>query len=780
MVKQYVSNNPKKTVLLFIILSIYYFCLPRTLFTSGNATVIESANGSLLGAKIAKDGQWRFPSAGSVPEKFEKCILSFEDAYFYYHPGFNPVSIGKALYTNISNDKIKRGGSTITQQVIRLHRKGQKRTYGEKLVEVIQATRLEFRYSKEEILRLYASHAPFGGNVVGIEAASWRYFGRSASQLSWAESATLAVLPNAPSLIFPGKNQQRLLKKRNRLLRKMYQEKTIDSLTYSLSLQETLPQKPYPLPRLAPHLLDRLVASDRGKRIKTSIDITLQKQVQGIVSNYYLQNKDNHIYNAAVLVVDISSKKVQSYIGNTPTDKAHQKDVDIIDKPRSTGSVLKPFLYAAMLQQGALLPKELVPDIPTTIGSYQPQNFDKKYRGAVPADIALAKSLNVPAVRMLRSFGLDNFYHYLQELQLENINKGVDHYGLSLILGGAESNLWDLSRAYTNLASVLIDYDLSAGKYNANAYEDLLVKESSTKKEPSWISQPKLLDAGSIYLLFEAMKGVNRPEEMQQEFFSSYKEIAWKTGTSFGHRDAWAIGLTSNYLVAVWVGNADGEGRPNLTGITKAAPILMDVFDLLPKAKWFERPYDALRPKSTCSVSGYLAGPICEKTDTVWVSKRGLDANSCPYHKWVHVDAAKKYQVNASCVPLGEMQHESWFTLPPVMEFYYKKNNSNYSVLPPFRSDCIQSQSVGMDFIYPEKNAKIYLPTNEQGEKEKVLFEIVHSLPNTTVYWYLDKEYIGSTKGIHKISYMPRKGKHTLTIVDSNGVEIKRSFEIVE
>ncbi|PCI04783.1 MAG: penicillin-binding protein 1C, partial [Flavobacteriaceae bacterium] len=234
------------TVIVAVLLLAYYFCLPKQLFKAPTTTVITSNNNQLLGALIATDGQWRFPKNDSVPEKFKTCILNFEDAYFYKHPGFNPVSIFKALKGNLQSGKIKRGGSTITQQVIRLSRTGRPRTYLEKLKEIILATRLEFRTSKNNILSYYCSNAPFGGNVVGLDAAAWRYFNRNPSQLSWAENATLAVLPNAPSLIYPGKNQQLLLKKRNRLLHKLLTKNSIDSLTYQLSIAEGLPQKPYP------------------------------------------------------------------------------------------------------------------------------------------------------------------------------------------------------------------------------------------------------------------------------------------------------------------------------------------------------------------------------------------------------------------------------------------------------------------------------------------------------------------------------------------------------
>src|ERR1051325_7935443 len=260
----------------FVLFIWYCFCLPSQLFKDPTSTVLEDKNGALLGAKIADDGQWRFPYDENVPDKFAKSIVEFEDKYFYRHPGFNPVSILRAFYLNIKSGEVKSGGSTLTMQVIRLSRKGQGRTVLEKIIELILATRTEISFSKKEILALYSSNAPFGGNVVGLDAASWRYFGRKPSELSWSEAATLAVLPNAPSLIYPGKNHQRLLKKRNRLLVSLWKSGEMASVSCLLAQSEPLPEKPFPLPQLAPHLLDRSTQEGmNGKVVASTLDATL-------------------------------------------------------------------------------------------------------------------------------------------------------------------------------------------------------------------------------------------------------------------------------------------------------------------------------------------------------------------------------------------------------------------------------------------------------------------------------------------------------------------------
>ena len=757
----------------------YYFCLPKHLFKDPTATVITSNKNELLGALIADDGQWRFPENDSVPDKFKTCIIAFEDEYFYNHPGFNLISIFKALKENIDSGEIKRGGSTITQQVIRLSRKGKQRTYWEKFKEIILATRLEFRHNKDEILALYASHAPFGGNVVGLDAASWRYFNRNSEDLSWAESATLAVLPNAPSLIYPGKNQTQLLNKRNRLLKKLLENQTIDSLTYNLSISEGLPQKPYPLPQIAPHLMQTIAKNNKGQRIKTSVNKNLQQQTNSIVFNHYNTLKQNEIYNISVLILDVKTRKVLTYVGNAPTDKNHQNSVDIINKPRSTGSILKPFLYAAMLDAGDILPNTLVADVPTQFGDYSPENFNKEFDGAVPAKRALSRSLNVPAVRMLQDFGLDRFHYYLKNLHLKDIRFNANHYGLSLVLGGAESNLWDLCKSYAAFSSTINHFNETSSEYFSNEFCEPTFFENEEIDFGKKSNEKTLFDAASIYLTYESLKEVNRPEgDDNWEFFDNSKQIAWKTGTSYGFRDAWAIGTTKDYVVGVWVGNADGEGRPGLVGVQAAAPILFDVFDLLPNSQWFQKPFDEMKKVNICAVSGYRASVNCINVDEKYIQKSGLKTEACPYHKLVHLDKTESFQVNSSCKNINEIKNTSWFVLPPLMAHYYKDKHPFYKPLPPFRNDCIGYKKETMEFIYPKDIKTVFLPKDFNEKTNDLILKVAHSKPNTKLYWYLDNKFLGETSTIHNMAIQPNEGEYLITVTDEYGNEIKRFIEI--
>ncbi len=766
------EKHPKKLIILAVLLIAYYFALPKQLFSTPTATVVESRQGTLLGAKIADDGQWRFPELDSVPHKFKTCLLQFEDAHFHQHPGFNPVSMVKAVGTNIAAGKTVRGGSTITQQVIRLSRRGKKRSYVEKIIELVLATRLEFRASKAAILKLYASHAPYGGNVVGLDVAAWRYFGLQPYQLSWAEAATLAVLPNAPSLIYPGKNQTRLLEKRNRLLKKLVFERHIDSTTYLLALLEELPQKPYSLPKIAPHLVQYIAKRNKGKRIKSSLDETLQRNLNSIVQKHYHNLRQNQAHNAAVLVLNVHNREVLGYVGNTQTSKEHQKDVDMVQANRSTGSTLKPLLYAAMLDAGELLPNMLVPDVPTQIAGYSPENFNEEFSGAVRAKNALARSLNIPAVRLLQSYGLDKFRDQLNAFKLRGLNRSTDHYGLTLILGGAESSLWDLCKTYASLASTINHFNTTSSEYYSREFTEPILYQGEEVDFGALSTEKTVFDASSIYLTFEAMKEVNRPEGNESwQFYDSSKEIAWKTGTSFGNKDAWAIGVTKDHVVGVWVGNADGEGRPNVTGVTSAAPILFDVFDVIPKSSWFSKPLDEFTEIEVCSKSGYLVTDICPAISISIPNKQNY-VRSCSYHQVVHLDAQRQFRVNSSCADLSGTIAQSWFSLPPLMEFYYKKKHPIYKPLPPFRNDCKNTNAPPMAFIYPKNGSRISLAKNFEGKQNELILKLAHAKPETNVYWYLNDTFISQTKDFHEVGILPSIGKHKITAVDALGNEV--------
>ena len=778
------------------LLILYFFYLPSVLFKDPYSTVLEDRYKNLLSASIASDGQWRFPEGEIISEKFKEAIVLFEDKRFYNHIGVDPLSLGRATRQNINAGRVISGGSTLSMQVIRLSRKNKSRTVFEKTIEIILATRLELRYSKEEILALYAAHAPFGGNVVGLEAACWRYFGRGSEELSWSEAALLAVLPNNPSLIHLGKNRQRLIEKRNRLLDRLAQSGKFDELTLELAKSEPLPENPLPLPRIAPHLLDRIAqAGGSEQRTVSTLDQHLQIRTSQIINDHHQRLKTNQIFNAAALIIDVKSGNVLAYVGNTEAGQEYNQQVDVVNAPRSTGSILKPFLFAAMLDEGKMLQHTLMPDVPTIINGFSPRNFSKEYDGAVAADKALIRSLNIPADYELRDYRYEKFYELLKNIGLTTLNQPADHYGLSLILGGAEGTLWDITGAYASMARTLNNYFEHPGKnrydkkdfhkpHLTSAYVNTLASKSSPSPEgerSDEVEETSWLSAASIYLTFNALKEVYRPGEgTGWKYFSSSKKIAWKTGTSFGFRDGWAVGVTPDYAVGVWVGNADGEGRPGLTGTETAAPILFDIFSSLPGNSWFKPPVSEMEKIPICSQSGQRAAELCESVDTVSVTRAGLQTRPCSFHKKIHLSANRKYRVHSECESMSEIISANWFVLSPIQEYYFKSKNVSYRSLPPFRKDCENPSALAsMDLIYPKPNAKIFVPRELNSQQGSTVFEVAHRNPTINVYWHLDGDFVGTTRRSHKIELSPSAGRHVITLIDENGETIKRSFSIL-
>lgn len=768
----------------------WLLCLPDPLFDDPTSVVLESRKGELLCARIAADEQWRFPAIDTVPTRYAQALIEFEDRRFYRHPGVDPIAIVRALRQNAAQNAVVSGGSTITMQVIRMARKDRPRNVWNKLVEAFMGTRLELTHSKMDILALYASHAPFGGNVVGLDAASWRYFGKSPALLSWAEAATLAVLPNSPALIHPGRNRSALIAKRDRLLRRLQARGAIDETTCRLAMDEPLPTAPHPLPREAPHLLDRACRehADPRKpgpaRVHSTLDQGLQLQINDILERRQSILAGNGIHNMAALVLDVQRGEVLAYIGNViGAGTEHGEEVDVIKAPRSSGSILKPILYALALQDGQILPGSLLADVPVQLRDFRPLNFSEKYEGVAPARRALSRSLNVPFVNLLQEYGLERFHFALNKLQFSTIRKPAGHYGLSLILGGAETTLWDITNCYASMARMLEHFPEYNGRYDPGDFRPATYVMGVPYQRPAEARLRRdapLIGAGAAWLSFEAMRRLERPDdEGEWESFGSGQPVAWKTGTSFGFRDAWAVGVTPRYAVGVWVGNADGEGRPGLIGVKAAAPALFDIFQLLSADRWFYPPYADMIQLPVCARSGYRPLAICP-ADTIWAPKAAVRARACPYHETIHTDSSGQWQVHADCEAAERIVSHAWFVLPPLEEYFYVKKNTDYRPLPPLRPDCDGSDgAVPMQLAYPRRPTRIFVPVNLDGRMSQTVFTVAHRNPNAIVHWHIDDEYIGATSVFHNLALTPSEGKHTLTLVDQDGHRLQQIFEIV-
>ncbi len=777
----YIFKKPGRIAFLMVTLLLaisFYYCLPEPLFKSPVSGILLSQEGRLLGAHISTDEQWRFPPIKHVPEKFKSSLIAFEDKRFYQHIGIDPLAIARAIKLNIKAGKVVSGGSTLSMQVIRLASNNPKRNIWQKLLEAFKALRLETRYSKDDILGFYASHAPFGGNIVGLEAASWRYFGRNPGQLSWAESAMLAVLPNSPALIHISRKRDALKAKRDRLLKRLFEQGKLAKLDYQLAVAEPLPAKPKALPRLAPHLLNTLVAKNKQqRRFQTTLDFLLQKQLMQLAKHHAELLALRDIHNLAVMVIDNRSFEVKAYIGNAPhslKNATHGEAIDLIQRARSTGSTLKPFLFASMLENGEILPETLVADTPVRYSGYRPKNFDRKYRGAVRAKQALAHSLNIPAVNMLSLHGVERFLATLRQMGMSTLHRRSREYGLPLILGGAEGTLWELSSMYANLANRAQQTRNSAYYFHPKVLKTETI-ETQRRNE---------ISPASAWMTLQALLEVGRPgTQAYWKRFDSTHKIAWKTGTSFGHRDAWAIGTTPQYTVGVWVGNAAGEGRQGMTGVRVAAPILFDVFNLLPlNDQWFRKPVEQMKTVLICKDDGFLATDYCDARKYQLPDSSHFDRIS-PYHQLVHLDQ-QGLRVHSQCESISNMQTKNWFILPPDQAYYYQQSHPDYKPLPEWRADCRLAQSQqGLDnpisLIYPKRNTQVYIPRELTGKKGKTIFKAIHRNPNEQIFWHLDNQFIGTTRHFHEQALWISEGKHRLTLVDEAGNRVEQSFTVL-
>jgi penicillin-binding protein 1C len=740
--------------------AVAFFCLPIVQVEAPVSSVVLDRDGRLLGAVIAADEQWRFPPLTSVPERFEVALLAAEDKRFHRHIGVDPLAVARAVRLNLGERRVVSGASTLTMQTVRIARGNPSRTLPEKAWEALLALRLERSVSKGEILATYASHAPFGGNTVGLEAAAFRYFGRGPDELSWAEAATLAVLPNNPALVRPGRNAPRLRARRDALLGRLHVDGSITANELRLGVAESLPGAPHPVPRVAPHL----VAKRQGHRTLTTIDRRLQEQAVDVILRHSEGLDAQKIHNLAALITDVRTGEVLAYVGNVPRDQPiHGTHVDIVRARRSTGSTLKPFLYEALLDSGELLPDQLVPDVPMRIGGFAPENFDRKYEGALPASEALARSRNVPAAWMLKRYGVERFAARLRDLGLTTLHRDGADYGLSLVLGGAEGSLWDLVGMYRGLGHAV-----------AFPTDEMRVQ----RWRESTVSAARRPDPASAWATVQALLEVRRPGvHGAWRSFDSGRKVAWKTGTSYGFRDAWAVGVTPEVAIGVWVGNHDGEGRAGLTGFEAAAPVLFDLFDLVDTGGWFDAP-PGLVEAEVCTRSGERAGPDCEHTEEALLPHASLAATGCSRCERIHCDEGCRERVHAGCAAPSEMHAEGWFTLPPGQEWFYSRRRADYRPLPPWREGC-DADEARMSVLSPREGAEVFVPRELNGERGRVVFEAAHRDRGGEIHWHLDEEFVGTTTAIHQLALAPTTGHHTLTLVDARGGRVQRRFEVL-
>ena len=553
------------TVVLFAVFLFLRWCFPLQVEVP-YSTVISADDGTVLHAYLSKDSKWRMAvTEKEVNPQLIKAILNKEDKYFYFHYGVNPVAVIRALFNNLLHQRKTSGASTITMQVVRLLYPAP-RTWTNKMTEAFRATELEWQYSKDEILNLYLNLIPYGGNIEGVKAASVFYFGKLPSALSLAECATLCIIPNRPNSLRPGRYNDVIKRERNKWLHRFKKQHLFSDSDINDALNEPADMQRQKTPALIPQLAFRMKEKYPQKNsIHTTIKTAMQHKLQVLVYNYSKRLALRNIYNAAAIVIDNKTRKVLAYIGsNDATDDLHQGQVDGVNAVRSPGSTLKPLVYALAIDKGLLTPMTIINDIPVNYMGYSPENFNSKFNGPVTVEFALSHSLNIPAVQTLNKLGVNTLTDALARSQFQSIAAQQKKLGLSVVLGGCGVKLSELSNLYSTFAN------------NGN-YVPLKYTDDDTVS----YSFPLISDAAA-YLTTEMLSKLVRPD-MPNNYENSLRipKIAWKTGTSYGRRDAWSIGYNKRYTVGVWVGNFDGSGIAELTGADMATPLLFDIFNTI-------------------------------------------------------------------------------------------------------------------------------------------------------------------------------------------------------
>ena len=705
-------------------------------------------NGKIMGVYLNKDEQWHLKSTDKIPEKLKTAVMVFEDKNFYSHNGVDFSAVIRAVKDNIF-EKRRTGASTITMQAVKMAQP-KERSYFNKYLEIVHAFKLEKYYKKDEILKMYLNNAPYGGNIVGYKTASYMYFRKSPKELTWSEAALLAVLPNSPGLMNVEKNREKLIEKRNFLLKKLYEKNFINERQYRISLKEPVPDKRYSFPVLAPHLVRRLVNENKDKKIiKSTIDSEIQKKTEKAVKDYSEFLKLSGINNTAVLIINNKNYEVTAYAGSQDFyDFKNNGQVDGITAKRSPGSLLKPFLYAKVIDEGIAAPQSKIPDVPLYFSNFSPQNANKKYYGMVEMRDALIKSLNIPFVKLLKDYGEDKFFYFLKDI-LNFEDRNPERYGLSLILGTKEFTMEEIGILYSGLA-------------NYGNFKNLNYTEESTEKER------QLLTKGASYLTLTTMRELERPG--MEKFYREKNPVSWKTGTSHGRRDGWAAGITPEWTVVVWTGNFTGEGNPNLTGVYTGGNLLFNIFKFLPKTeKDFVMPSDLEKIKVDKETGYRLKYDVPYKE--IFYPKDAKPLKVSPYYKKIFVNKNGE-EIDSRDENFNEREEKYILVYPLEVVNYFVRENLDVSNI---FSEKTAKKTI--KFIYPKNNLKIIVPKDFDGEKSLIVK--IANIKNQELYWYVNKEYAGKSREKER-SFNFKKGKYEITVVSESGETAKINFQVAE
>ncbi|MBD3421597.1 MAG: penicillin-binding protein 1C [Chitinivibrionales bacterium] len=742
------------------------------LFPVDYSRVVYDHNGALLRVTCAQDDQIRFrPDTAELPKKYVTALTAIEDKRFFKHPGVDPLALAAALISNIRAGTTIRGGSTIPMQIIRLAHP-RPRTYASKIIECIAAIRLTLQTSKKEQIKLYAAHAPMGGNVVGIRAASYYYFGKTLEELTWSEAALFTVLPNNPSLMNMHKKRAELKAKRNRALAILRQRGHIDSLTCALASAESLPRPQSQIPFEAPHFAEHALSLCKAHELHTTLDKSMQHTVECIVGRFTHRYRRYGVHNCAALIIDTRTNEVKAYVGsNSYRDTVHAGRVDGVTALRSSGSLLKPLLVARALDRGPWVLQSQLQDIPSFYGTFAPSNASEEFQGIVTIKQMLVQSLNVPAVRLLYEYGQPAFYHDLQQAGISSLFRSAGGYGLSLILGGAEVSLWEMCRTFCALGN------------NGIIKTTSMLQQLTSGNAGPGADSLLLCSPGAAWMVSSALSKLKRPEsERYWRLLPNRVRVAWKTGTSYGQKDAWAIGVNAQWTIGVWTGNFSGEGNAFLGGAVTAGPVLFSLFRALTdptQQTWSAMPEYDLKRINVCASTGYPPGPNCPKTTPALQPANAWKTSQCRWHRSFHLDRSTGYEVCSKCWKGIERIDTCMLIYPAPAAEILRARGRAAPLLPPHNPTCtaVRSHAQSVVIEYPVNGISIFVPRDIHGKHQRIVAK-ASSTTAGTLFWYLDGRFAGETREHHTPAFTCAAGMHKLSAFTMQGDGAQVKFKV--
>lgn len=735
-------------ILLFFILN-WIFPLPDKVEYS---TIITDDKGEVINAFLTNDQKWRMKTElEEISPLLQKTIVAKEDRHFYSHPGVNPFAVIRAFFSNIFHMRRMSGASTITMQVAKMLEPG-KRNIWSKTREMFRALQLELKYSKKEILQLYLNLVPYGGNIEGVKAASLLYFKKNPDHLSLAEITALSIIPNKPGVMVPGRNNDFIVKERNRWLERFADRKVFSQKEIEDALAEPLTATRGTVPHYIPHLSYKLKKTG-SDIIKTNIILNTQLKTEKLVEDYIRIQRLKNIRNAAVVIIDNKTHKLITYVGSSGFyDTTDGGQVNGAAAVRQPGSTLKPLLYGMCFDEGLLTPKTVMTDVAVNYDGYAPENYDDKFNGYVSVEYSLEHSLNIPAVKGLRFLGHEKMIQKLSNCNFTQVQKDRRKLGLSLILGGCGTTLEELTALFSSFAN------------NGIYVKPTFIQTDTVQQEVIVISP------AATFMINEILSKVNRPDfPVNWTATEKMPKIAWKTGTSYGRKDAWSIGYNKNYTVGVWCGNFSGAGSADLSGANTATPLLFKIFNTIDydsDEEWFTQPQDC-DIRQICSETGLVPSAHCSSITTDYFIPLISSTKTCENRQEIMISRDEKIAYCKSCAPASGYKKKWYKITEPDMQAWFEENRIAYEKIPQHNPECELIFKGAAPVITSPVNGTEYLINKRDPEPLQLTCKTANDV--SKVYWYINNKFFKSCNAGEKQFFVPEEGPVKISCTDDKG-----------